>query len=177
MAVESREPATDVLAIPEPAGTLDAQARQRWEAMKRLSTLLDSQFRIPLTSRTFGIDAIVGLVPWFGGATGLALSAAVIAQGILIGARGATVVRMVLNVLIDAALGAIPVVGNVTDFVFKANDRNVKLLSTHALDPQRTRAQSARLLLLTAVGLGVAVLAMLAVSVVLAVYVSRALFG
>jgi Domain of unknown function (DUF4112) len=36
--------------------------------------------------------------------------------------------RMAANVLLDTALGAIPLVGDAFDVVFKANTRNLKLL-------------------------------------------------
>ena len=40
----------------------------------------------------------------------------------------AVAVRMAANVLIDTALGAIPLVGDAFDVFFKANTRNIKLL-------------------------------------------------
>ena len=47
------------------------------------------------------------------------------------GASGEVAVRMVANVALDAILGAVPIVGQVFDFAFKANDRNVRLLRAH----------------------------------------------
>ena len=38
---------------------------------------------------------------------------------------------MGVNITIDTLLGAIPVMGFVFDFVFRANDRNMKLLRQH----------------------------------------------
>ncbi len=73
----------------------------------------------------------------------------VIAQGIGIGARGPTVVRMVLNAGVDAAMSSIPFVGWISDLFFKANERNVRLMSTFALDPDRTQAESRTMLITT----------------------------
>jgi hypothetical protein len=109
---------------------------------ERLARLLDSQFRLPGTRMRFGIEGILGLVPGVGDAAGLALSSMVIVQAVHLGARGATVARMVLNVAVDAVVGSIPLLGSVFDFAFKANNRNVALLQRHGLDPDRTRAES-----------------------------------
>lgn len=123
----------------------------------RLARLLDSQFRVPGTGLRFGVDGLLGLVPGVGDAAGLALSSAVIVQAVRLGARGATVARMVLNVAIDTVFGSIPLLGSVFDFAFKANNRNVALLQRHELDPAATaeesRAAVRRTLLAVAVGL------------------------
>jgi hypothetical protein len=48
--------------------------------------------------------------------------------------------RMIRNVVIDLVLGAIPVVGDVFDFVFKAHRRNANLLlERHVLGPSPWR--------------------------------------
>jgi Domain of unknown function (DUF4112) len=45
---------------------------------------------------------------------------------------------MVFNVAVDAAVGCIPIVGDVFDFGWKANDRNFTLLTRHRGDlPKR----------------------------------------
>lgn len=133
---------------------------------ERLARLLDSQFRVPGTSLRFGIDGVLGLVPGVGDAAGLALSSAVIVQAVRLGARGATVARMVLNVAIDTVFGSIPLLGSVFDFAFKANNRNVALLQRHELDPAGTTAESRRAvrrtLLAVAIGLVVTLVAVVA---------------
>jgi hypothetical protein len=95
--------------------------------VERLSTLLDSAFRIPGTSRRVGIDPIVGLVPVLGDGTGLVLSLYVVLEAWLAGVRRRTLVRMLANVAVDAAVGAVPLVGDLFDAVWKANERNVAL--------------------------------------------------
>jgi hypothetical protein len=47
------------------------------------------------------------------------------------GASGAVVLRMALNILIDTVVGAIPLIGNIFDFAYKSNERNVALLRRH----------------------------------------------
>lgn len=103
--------------------------RLRWVA--RISHLLDSQFRVPGTSWRFGLDPLMGLIPVVGGLPSLAISGALILTMMRHGASGNLVVRMAFNVLLDTLIGAIPVVGNIFDFAYKANNRNVELLRAH----------------------------------------------
>ena len=121
------------------------------ERTRQLARLLDSRFRIPGTQVRFGVDSVIGLVPGVGDAAGLALSSYVILQAVGLGARGATVARMVANVAIDAVFGSVPLLGSVFDLWFKANDRNVALLGRHGTDPAGTADWSRRSLRRTVV--------------------------
>ena len=47
------------------------------------------------------------------------------------GASSKLVVKMLINISIDAILGAIPLFGNVFDFFNKANTKNIKLMKEH----------------------------------------------
>lgn len=144
--------------------------------MEDLARLLDSRFRFPGTERRFGLDGMLGLVPGVGDAAGLALSSGVIVQAIRSGARGATVGRMVLNVAVDAVVGAIPVLGSVFDFVFKANTRNVALLSDHIDDAQATRLRSAKGIRRTLIGAAAGLLVVLVTLSVLVVWLLTLVF-
>lgn len=83
---------------------------------------------------------------------------------------------MVLNVAIDAVVGAIPVLGSVFDFVFKANTRNVALLSDHIDDAQATRLRSAQGIRRTLIGAAVGLLAVLVLLSVLVVWLLTLVF-
>jgi hypothetical protein len=137
------------------------------ERTRALARLLDSRFRVPGTGLRFGLDGILGLVPGVGDAAGLALSTYVIVQAVALGARGATVGRMVANVALDATVGSIPVLGWVFDFWFKANNRNVALLERHGTDPTGTEAWSRRSLRRTVIAVVVAVVVLVALLVAL----------
>ncbi len=126
-----------------------------------LVRVLDDLVRIPGTKVGIGLDAVIGLIPGVGDVAGTALASLVVLAAARDGASGTVLARMVLNVLIDAAVGAIPILGDLFDVGFRANVRNVALLERHLADPQRTRAASggvvalvalALLLLLVAVG-------------------------
>jgi hypothetical protein len=110
-----------------------------WGPLRRLADLLDSRFRIPGTRQTFGVDAILGVVPVVGDLAGLLASAVVVARAIGLGARGWTLASMLVNVAVDATVGSVPVAGTVFDVVWKANTRNVRLLEAHLEDPAAAR--------------------------------------
>ncbi|RFP66477.1 DUF4112 domain-containing protein [Hymenobacter lapidiphilus] len=107
----------------------DQDDRLRW--VERVSRLLDSQFRVPGTNWRFGLDPLMGLIPVVGGLPSLAISGLLILTMMRHGASGNLVVRMVFNVVLDTLIGAIPIVGNIFDFAYKANERNVRLLREH----------------------------------------------
>lgn len=75
------------------------------------------------------IDPIVGLVvPGVGDFLGAGLGLYIVALAIRKRAPRIVVARMLLNLGIDTAVGAIPLAGDVFDFAFRANVRNVELL-------------------------------------------------
>ena len=92
---------------------------------------MDSQFRLPGTRFRFGLDPLLGLVPIVGDLSTTVVSVALLLTMLRHGASGAVVVRMALNILVDTVVGAIPILGNVFDFAYKSNERNVALLRRH----------------------------------------------
>jgi NAD/NADP transhydrogenase beta subunit len=96
-----------------------------------LAKLMDSQFRIPGTNFRFGLDGIIGLIPGAGDLSTFAVSGYMLWIMARNGASGFVLSRMVVNVLIDAIIGSIPFIGDLFDFVFKANTRNLRLMQEH----------------------------------------------
>jgi hypothetical protein len=96
-----------------------------------LANLLDNQFRIPGTQFRFGLDAIIGLIPYLGDFAGLIVSGFLFRLMLRRGAGPGIMLRMLGNVLLDAAVGAIPLLGDFFDFGYKANRRNVDLLKRY----------------------------------------------
>jgi len=100
----------------------------------RLSYLMDEQFRFPGTKYRFGIDPLINLIPFAGDVTGFLISGGLVLAMAKKGASSKIVVLMCLNILLDAAIGAIPIIGQIFDFFFKANSRNIKLMKEHYLE-------------------------------------------
>lgn len=103
----------------------------RIRRLERLANLLDDRFRIPGTRWRFGWDAIIGLVPGVGDAAGAACATYIIAEAARLGVPRGVILRMLANMGVDAALGLIPLVGDLFDARYKANRRNVDLLLRH----------------------------------------------
>ncbi|WP_299703184.1 DUF4112 domain-containing protein [uncultured Pontibacter sp.] len=97
----------------------------------RVTKLMDNQFRLPGTSWRFGLDPILGLFPVVGDLASFGVSAMLILTMARYGASGKMVTLMLLNVALDALFGSIPILGNIFDFAFKANERNVRMLRAH----------------------------------------------
>jgi len=99
--------------------------------VERISRLLDDQFQVPGTKFRFGLDPIINLLPIAGDAAGFVLSAALVLTMAKHGVSRKVLILMVLNVLIDGLIGAIPFIGQIFDFYYKSNTRNINLLKQH----------------------------------------------
>ncbi|PJK28813.1 DUF4112 domain-containing protein [Minwuia thermotolerans] len=104
--------------------------------VERLARLLDSEFRVPGTGLRFGLDGLLGLLPGVGDTATLLMALYLVAEARRLGASFATILRMLFNVVLDWLVGLIPFVGDIFDFGFKCNRRNVDLLRR---DLQRRR--------------------------------------
>ena len=104
----------------------------RLEMLRRWSTQLDSVFEIPGLGIRFGWDPILGLLPGLGDMVTPLYSIAIVVTGMQLGIPRVVQLRMLLNVVIDAVIGAVPLVGDAFDVAWKANDWNMRLLERHA---------------------------------------------
>lgn len=97
------------------------------ERIEYLARLLDSQFALPGTNFRFGADGLIGLIPGIGDTVSGLLSAYIIGEAARAGVRKRALARMTWNTLVDTILGAIPLVGDIFDFAFKANRKNAQI--------------------------------------------------
>lgn len=97
----------------------------------QLADLMDSRFSLPGTRFRFGLDPILGLIPGVGDAVSLAISGVLISYMYRHGASRNALIKMIGNVLLDAIIGSIPILGNIFDFAYKANDRNIRIMKEH----------------------------------------------
>ncbi|HXT28533.1 MAG TPA: DUF4112 domain-containing protein [Vicinamibacterales bacterium] len=103
------------------------------ELLRRWARIFDSAFRIPGTRITFGLDPIIGLIPGIGDLSSPIFSLFIIWHAAKLRVPRVVIARMVLNALIDGLVGAIPVVGDLFDFAWKASAWNLALLERHAM--------------------------------------------
>jgi hypothetical protein len=111
-----------------------ASHRARLERLDRLSRLLDIAFAVPGTNIRFGIEAILRLAPAIGDVAASTLSCLILYEAYRFGASRRIMMRMAGNVMIEAAAGAVPVIGDLFDVAFRANRRNVEILRAHLAD-------------------------------------------
>jgi hypothetical protein len=102
-----------------------------------LANLMDSAFVIPGLNRRVGLDAVLGLVPGVGDAVSAVIASYIIWEARQLGLPRWKIARMVGNVAVDTALGAIPLAGDVFDVFFKANQRNLRIVHDHLGTPKR----------------------------------------
>ena len=112
----------------------------RIETLRRWADLLDSAFRVPGTRFRFGLDPIIGLIPGLGDMVSPVMALLILWYGVRVRVPKVVLARMVFNALIDAGVGAIPVLGDAFDFAWKSNDWNLALLERHARPGTRASA-------------------------------------
>jgi hypothetical protein len=117
------------LPIPVSGAPVPEEYLARLDRLDRFADLLDSRYRIPGTSIRFGWDPIVGLVPVAGDLVMVVASLQLMAQARGLGADRAMLTRMGVNVAIDFLAGSVPIIGPIFDLFFRANLRNLKLLT------------------------------------------------
>ena len=145
--------------------------------LSRFANLLDARIRVPGTRLRFGLDPILGLVPGAGDAAGAVLAGWIFVEAVRMGASRATLTRIAANVALDAFIGAMPVLGDIFDFVWKANLRNVAILERHLTAPARAERADRTFVVALAAGAFVVVGGLLALGALLTVWLVRALGG
>jgi hypothetical protein len=135
------------------------------DRLHRIAWLLDDLVRVPGTSRRFGLDPVLGLLPGGGDIAGSALSAYIVIAAARQGAPSSVIVRMGWNIVIDTLLGAVPLLGDLFDASWKANRRNVALLESYMEQPGLARRSSRLVLAGVLVAIAATVLGLAALSV------------
>lgn len=148
-------------------------ANERLRRLQALAWLLDNSIPLPGGFR-IGVDALLGLIPGIGDAMGALISAYIVNEARSMGASRSVLLRMMGNVLIETAIGSIPLAGDVFDAAFKANARNLALLQAHQFDPARSRRNSRFVVAAFSVLIALFALFVIAVPVLLVVALVKA---
>ncbi|MGB3737175.1 MAG: DUF4112 domain-containing protein [Ilumatobacter sp.] len=149
-------PDSDEASVPDAVLTPSEQGRARVEPddqvvdgaravpqyVKNLAWLLDDAVRIPIINKRVGVDGAIGMVPGLGDGAGFVASGVIVLSAVRQGVSKATITRMIGNVAFESFVGMIPIAGDLFDFVWKSNSRNVRLLRADLEDPERTRRSS-----------------------------------
>ncbi|MEX0341249.1 MAG: DUF4112 domain-containing protein [Erythrobacter sp.] len=116
------------MGIELPTGTDPVSIRKRIEAMEYL---LERSMVVPGTKFPIGLDTIIGFVPVLGDIVTAALSAYIVWEAKNLGLPRWKLWRMIGNVAIDSTIGAVPVVGDAFDVVYRSNTKNLRIVKKH----------------------------------------------
>ncbi len=100
----------------------------------KITYWMDNAFAIPGTKIRFGLDPLLGLIPFVGDLIGLGISGIMVLSMIRHGVSGKLLFMMLGNITLDYLISSIPILGDIFDFAFKANERNLRLLKQHQLE-------------------------------------------
>ena len=109
---------------------------------RELARILDSAITIPGTGIRLGLDSLIGLLPAGGDAIGAALSSIIVMTALRQGVPKPVVWRMVANIVIDTLIGTVPLIGDLFDVAWKANNKNAELLARYEGAPEKTTTRS-----------------------------------
>ena len=115
-----------------------ATAARRQAARERLITLtrlMDGLFEIPVIRRKIGLDAVIGMVPVLGDLVSAGIGLYLVFEARELGASRWLQARMVGNLLLDFLVGIVPVLGDFFDALFRAHQRNLRLLQKELGEP------------------------------------------
>ena len=126
--------------------TADDQLPQLAPELQLLADWMDGVFRVPGVGWRFGLDAILGFIPGIGDTATSVASLYILSAAHRYGVTRTTLLRMALNVVLDAVVGAIPLIGDIFDVYWKSNQRNVAILKRHMLAVPSEKAPAKRLL-------------------------------
>lgn len=142
-----------------PPGVASTAASRTGELdhLRRIARVWDDLLPLPVIGRRVGLDAIVGLVPGIGDVASALVASLALVTAARLRAPASVIGRMLLNIVIDTLVGAIPVLGDIFDVGWRAQRRNLVLLEGWLADPDRLRRRSTALLAAIAAGLIVTV--------------------
>jgi Domain of unknown function (DUF4112) len=145
--------------------------------LNQISRLLDNAITIPGTQVGIGLDPILGLIPVGGDVLGLILSIYIIIESARLGVSRASLSRMVVNIIIDALIGAIPMLGDFFDFAWTANNYNIKLLEDYLQSPGEKKKADQGFIIALFAGLLLLAVVLIALPVILIRMLWSALTG
>lgn len=105
-----------------------------------LAKFMDTRFE--LFGIRFGLDSLLGLIPVVGDVSTGAAGLYALGHAYRLKLPFRAKLHIVWNLLFDTAIGAIPVIGDIFDFFFKSNTKNLKVVEKH-LHRKATRAAKA----------------------------------
>jgi hypothetical protein len=152
---------------PEQLSIISDGYAPKLKRLRQFSSILDNIITIPGTQVGIGLDPIIGLLPIGGDALGLIFSFYIIIEAAQLGVSTATLGRMVMNVIVDALVGAIPMLGDLFDFAWKANNYNIILLEESLKSSHQNKKADKSFILVFSIGLFLLAIVLVSIPVIL----------
>jgi hypothetical protein len=115
---------------------INSKNNERLARLRLLADWLDTRFKGPFGIR-FGLDPLIGLVPFLGDLITTMISAYILIEASNLGCSPSVLARMGVNIAVENLLGQLPILGAVFDFIWRANDKNLRLIEAHEINPAR----------------------------------------
>lgn len=112
-------------------------------AEKRIASvarLLDELVTIPGTRHRVGLDSVVGIIPGAGDIVAAGVGVWILLEAARFHLPPIVLARMIVNLVVDLAVGAVPILGDLFDVAFRSNSRNLALFRRYASEPAASTA-------------------------------------
>ncbi|HSE41318.1 MAG TPA: DUF4112 domain-containing protein [Acidobacteriota bacterium] len=106
--------------------------------LDQIAWFLDNAFKVPGVNWRFGAEAIIGLIPGAGDIISGTIGLMLLFRAFQFKLPKIVILRMIVNTLLDITVGAIPFLGDIFDFIFKSNSRNMALFREYAEQPAQS---------------------------------------
>jgi hypothetical protein len=120
-----------------------AERAQKLAQLRTLARTMDSIFVIPGTNFRVGLDGLIGIIPGIGDFAGLVISCYFLLLAAQLQVPKVILARMGVNIVIDTIVGAVPFLGDIFDFMWTANRKNMELIERHMASPRTAEHRSA----------------------------------
>lgn len=141
------------------------------QQMDLLAKVLDDLVTLPGTDFGIGMDGLLGLVPGVGDTVTTTLASTILVDAVRRRVPIPVLLRMAWNLVVDTALGWVPLIGDAADFAHRANRKNYRLLK-QAIDSGQRVDDSYPAYMVKAVGVIAGVLLLMIASTIFAIWVT-----
>lgn len=98
---------------------------------RNVAHLLDEAVTLPGIGYRIGIDPVLGVAPISGDFVAALASLYIVLKAVEVGVPARSVAAMLGRIVVEFALGSVPVLGTVLDAGWKVNKRNVEVMEAH----------------------------------------------
>lgn len=100
-----------------------------YKIAKGIVYVMENRFR--LFGLKFGVDPVIGFIPWIGDAISNAIALYLVVLAKRMDVEQKHINRMIANIAFDFLIGLIPFVGDVSDFFIRSNTKNLRIIEKH----------------------------------------------